>query len=108
MLSQQIKNIKWLDASRKYIVVSGNVLLDFHSFPLSFAPLTDNVVMHFSMCDLQSTLTAAETHSTVLVYQRRDFTQCVHWTLLLAIKVPVFCRKSVMVSKMLQPQKPMG
>lgn len=82
--------------------MSGNVLPDFHSFPLSFAPLTNDS----SACMVS--LMTAEMHSTLLIYQGRDFIQCVHWSLLLAIEIPVFCRKSVMVRKMHQSQKPRG
>lgn len=49
---------------------------------------------------------ADEIHSTVLRYQGRDFIQCVHCNLLLAIKIPGSCRKSVMESKMHWSQKP--
>lgn len=56
MPSQQMKNIKWSDASRKCgIVVSCNVLPDFHCIPLSFSLLINTVqyawfLKHFDDC----------------------------------------------------------
>lgn len=50
----------------------------------------------------------AEIYSTLLIYLGRDFIRCLYWGLFLATEIPVFCRKSVMVRKMHQPEKPRG